>query len=389
MDYKKVNIFLLYGIALFQGMVFYGPIATLYRQAHGLTMLHIGLIESISLMLMIILEVPWGFIADKIGYKRTMVICNVLYFISKLVFWKATGFSFFLIERLMLSVILSGISGCDTAYLYLATPKDQGEKVFGTYMAMGTIGLMLASIIFSVVVKDNYELSAFLTVISYSIAMVMSLFLIDIKPKAIERIQYKKQLNVIKSSLVDNKQFILFLLASGLLIECNQTITVFLNQLQYLRSGILPEHMGYIYILVTASGLLSAYAYKVTGWLGETKTIRILFCVAGVACISMAIWAKPLISVLSIVMLRVAISLFMPILVNIQNRQIKIQERATILSFYSIFINGIAIATNLIFGEIADIGVEYAMVVGGVFCFIGLILYIIWEGKNNDKHIYI
>lgn len=67
---SKKNIYLMYAIALLQGMVFYGPIATLYRQANGLTVFHITLIESVSYLLCILFEVPWGIIADKIGYKK-------------------------------------------------------------------------------------------------------------------------------------------------------------------------------------------------------------------------------------------------------------------------------------------------------------------------------
>ena len=44
----KRNIYLLYGISLLQGMVFYGPISTLYRQAQGVGIFEILLIESIS-----------------------------------------------------------------------------------------------------------------------------------------------------------------------------------------------------------------------------------------------------------------------------------------------------------------------------------------------------
>ena len=47
----KRNIYLMYGISLLQGMVFYGPIATLYRQAAGVSVFEITLIESISLAL--------------------------------------------------------------------------------------------------------------------------------------------------------------------------------------------------------------------------------------------------------------------------------------------------------------------------------------------------
>lgn len=104
----KRNLYVMYAIALLQGMVFYGPIATLYRQAQGVTVFQITVIESISLGLEILLEVPWGIAADRIGYKKTMVFCSGLYFVSKIVFWKATGFAGFLMERILLSVVFSG-----------------------------------------------------------------------------------------------------------------------------------------------------------------------------------------------------------------------------------------------------------------------------------------
>lgn len=65
----KKNLYV-YSLALLQGMVFYGPIATLYRQAQGVTVFEITVIESISLALGILLEIPWGMIADKIGYRK-------------------------------------------------------------------------------------------------------------------------------------------------------------------------------------------------------------------------------------------------------------------------------------------------------------------------------
>ena len=90
----KKNIYLMYAIAFLQGLVFYGPIATLYREARGLSIFQITLIESISLFLCILLEIPWGVIADKIGYRRTMISCSTLYFVSKVIFWKAASFPF-------------------------------------------------------------------------------------------------------------------------------------------------------------------------------------------------------------------------------------------------------------------------------------------------------
>jgi MFS family permease len=128
----KRNIWILWGIALLQGMVFYAPVATLYRQAAGLGIFHITLIESISLGVMLMLEIPWGWLADRIGYRKTMLACCFLFFLSKFVFWKAEGFSGFLLERLMLSVVCAGLSGVDSSMLYLPAQRMRaiGFSVF-------------------------------------------------------------------------------------------------------------------------------------------------------------------------------------------------------------------------------------------------------------------
>lgn len=384
MDNKKLNIRLFYAIALLQGLVFYGPIATLYRQTQGLSVFDITLIESISLIIMIMLEIPWGYVSDKIGYKKTIIICNILYFISKIVFWKADAFSWFLAERLILSIVLSGLSGCDSAYLYLSVNEKDSKKVFSIYEAMSTTGLICASIIFSVIIRNDYRLAAFLTIISYGISMLLSLFLNEVKPMETHGTQFSKQIKDISRAIKQNKQFFMFLFAAALLAESNQTITVFLNQLQYLRSGIEPHYMGYIYILVTISGLLAAYSYRLSEYLGETTTVKLLFLVAGLSCTMLALSSIPIISVLGILVLRVSASTFVPIRKDIENRQVNVSCRATILSVYSSIMNAMAIGTNLIFGKMADISVKYSMASGALFCFIGLIVYSIWNQNLNS-----
>ncbi|KPU45647.1 major facilitator superfamily protein [Oxobacter pfennigii] len=386
MDIRKKNIHLLYAIAFLQGMVFYGPIATLYRRAQGLSVFDITLIESISLFFIIAFEVPWGYIADKIGYKKTIVICNTLYFISKIVFWKADSFLSFLSERLILSLVISGLSGCDSAFLYLCAGEKESQRTFGIYEAMTTAGLIFASTIFSAVIKSDYKMSALLTVISYATAMIFSLFLADVKPQTSGTVQLNINIKFIISSFIQNKSFIMLLLAASLLAESNQTITVFLSQLQYVRSGISPSFMGYIHILVTLSGLVSAFSFRLTGLIGEVLTSKILFCTSGIACILMALFPSPVISVFSVIVLRLTSSMFVPIRMDIQNRQINISGRATMLSVYSIIMNMTAVVTNLIFGKITDIGVEYAMAAGGVFCLAGLGIYSTWQSHQSIKH---
>lgn len=235
----KRNVWLMYAIALLQGMVFYGPIATLYRQSAGITIFEITIIESISLALCLLLELPWGIVADRIGYKKTMLFCCSLYFISKIVFWKALGFEAFLAERIMLSIVISGLSGVDSSILYLSCDKDNTQRVFGIYNNLQTSGLLFASAIYSLVIKDNYRFAGFLTIFSYGIAAIIAFWLVEVKDNHNEKAKEgaEKFFELLKQ-ILKNKYLILFLVGVALLNETHQTITVFLNQLQYVKCGL-------------------------------------------------------------------------------------------------------------------------------------------------------
>ena len=89
----KRNIKIMFIIALLQGLVFYAPISTLYRQASGLNIFQISIIESICLALCLLLELPWGLVADKIGYRKAFIICRLKVYLlaSYRFFWFPTG----------------------------------------------------------------------------------------------------------------------------------------------------------------------------------------------------------------------------------------------------------------------------------------------------------
>ena len=379
----KKNLYILYGMALLQGMVFYGPIATLYRQAQGVSVLEITIIESISLALGILLEVPWGVIADRIGYRRTIIFCSGLYFISKIVFWQANGFAGFLLERVMLSVVLAGFSGVDSSILYLSCQGQDSQKAFGIYNTMGMVGLLMAASVFSLLIQNNYSLASFLTVISYGLAALLSLGLTEVKETTAEAVRPEPFRTTLQSTL-RNRTFLLFLIGVAFLSETHQTITVFLNQLQYTRCGMSNTVIGILYIVATLLGLLGVYSASVTNRLG-TKRSFFLFCgLAAVSCLTLAVTAKAFPSVLGILILRLSNTLFQPFQSEIQNRQIQTDNRATALSIHSMLISCIAIGTNLVFGALSDWSLPAAFLFGGSICILGLIFFLIWYQRSDQ-----
>ena len=75
------------------------------------------------------------------------------------IFGKAASFPFFLLERLLLSVVVAGFSGVDTSIIFLSCKRVEREgwdsqKVFGIYNAVGMAGLLLASFVYSSLI-DN------------------------------------------------------------------------------------------------------------------------------------------------------------------------------------------------------------------------------------------
>ena len=177
----KRNLRLMYAITFLQGMVFYSAVATLYRQAAGITIFQITIIESISFALQLILELPWGVLAEKLGYKRTMVVCGGLFFISKIVFWRADTFLLFLMERVLLSIVFSGYSGVDESIVYLSCDGEYAHKAFGIIETAGTAGMLASSGIYSIFLKGQYRLAALFTVFSYGAAMILTFFLKEVR----------------------------------------------------------------------------------------------------------------------------------------------------------------------------------------------------------------
>ncbi|WP_167956193.1 MFS transporter [Anaerosporobacter faecicola] len=377
----KKNIVIMYLIGLLQGMVFYSAVSTLYRQAVGVTVFQITIIESISLALALAFELPWGILAEKIGYKRTMIICCMLYFLSKIVFWKANGFGMFLLERIMLSIVMAGLSGVDISVLYLSCEKERVHKVFSIYDSLQTAGLLIAAGIYNVFLCEDYRAAGLATVISYGIAAVLACFLKEVKSTEPKEEPPMKEFVVILKDTLKRKELLLFLVGIALFSECHQTITVFLNQLQYIRSGMSDRMIGIVYVIVTIIGLLGAKSASFTKTLGKKKTGILLFSTAIGACLALMLTVNPILSVVAILLLRLAYSLLVPLSQTIENQMVTHKNRATALSIHSLIMDGVAIFTNLIYGKVSDCYLPAAFAIGMGFCIIGLLLFVYSTNK--------
>ena len=380
---QKRNLYLMYAIALLQGMVFYGPVATLYRQAQGVSIFEITLIESISYALCIALEVPWGMVADRIGYKRTMLLCCWLYFASKLVFWQASGFGGFLAERVLLSVVITGMSGVDTSILYLCAGPQQSQHVFGVYNSLGEAGMLGAAAVFTLCVGDDYRLAALLTVFSYGAAALLSLGLAEVRPAPAAKNAPREPFARTLRATLAAPGLLAFLVAVGLLTEVHQAVTVFLDQVEYERCGMSSSAIGAVYIAATLLGLVGAFSARFTRMVGARRAARLFCALPALACLLLAATDRAVLAVGGVWLLRVSNGLFQPFQAKLQNQQVQSQNRATALSLHAMLLDGVAIATNLAFGALAQRSLPLAFGFGAAASLAGLALLRCWGGRTR------
>ena len=280
-----------------------------------------------------------------------------------------------MLERILLAIICSGLSGVDSSILYLSCEKGKSQLVFSIHNNLGMLGLLLAAGIYSMLPNGAYSLSGFLTVITYSIAMILSFGLQEVK-KSEKQAPFHIQENftILKETLCNSKMLFL-VLSVAIITETHHTITVFLNQLQYISTGISPKSISIIYMFVTLSSLLGIFSTFGTKRLGKKTFGKLLLLLCFTACAVLSFTKNALLSVACILLLNICFSLFQPLQEEQRNDTITTTNRATVLSIHSVIIDSLGIFITMILGKVADINISSAFGIGALLCFWAFILY--------------
>lgn len=360
------NYRLLVAVSFLQGFVFYGPAATIYRRAYGLDLGGLFLIESISWAATILLEVPWGRFADRFGYKRTLVIGNLVFLLSKIAFSVASGFAGFLAERLLLAVALAALSGCSEALLFRSVPRADAARAFGRWHAAGSAGLFAAAALFPLFPERPLRATAYATVVPYAAAAVLTCFLAapagaaPRDPADGSRVPAGGGIRAAARALVSDRRLLAFLVAGAAIGEASQAATVFLAPLQYERAGIPRAYFGVLFALLQGAGMAAAAAGRFAEGLGRRGAVALILAVEAAALLALSASASPAASIAALVAAASAAALFRPISAAFQNERISGADRATSLSMNALIAEGTAAVLNVAIGGTAERGLGTA-----------------------------
>lgn len=369
----KNNKYILYAISFLQGIVFYGAFSVVFREARGISLSEIFLLESIFMILMLVFEIPWGIIGDKIGYKKTLIISYGIFLVSKIIFSLAHSFLGFLMESIAAAIAISGISGCDSALIYSSIDKSESDRVFGIYGAMSTSGFLISALFSGILVKISIDLLAFATIIPYALAFLLSFALKD--SHQVERHDECDIKSIVKNLQLaaSNKRIVGFIIAVAVLSETTHSICVFFNQPLYIKSGINMQWFGILTALMQVATFISVRAHKVKRKIGEEKLLKGALCFV-IICNLVLIKSRIAIVTISLIFsIEGAFAITQPITETIKNQSISTQQRATILSVYAMMSNITAALLNIIISAAAKISLESALILCLILNFLALI----------------
>jgi len=133
-------------IAFHAAMMALFPIAifTLFlRDELGLGLFDVFVLQAIFAVVVAVLEIPSGYLADRWGYRRVLLLGAILAAFGWLAYAIADDFAAIALGEVLLGVAISLASGADSALLYesLLAQREEGTfpRWYGRYRAIGNV----------------------------------------------------------------------------------------------------------------------------------------------------------------------------------------------------------------------------------------------------------
>lgn len=288
------NIWKIYLYMILYSLMFFTPIIVLFYQDNGLSLTRIMILQSISSILFVILEVPSGYFADIFGRKKALMVTGVFSAIAMFTFAVSTNFYHFLLAVILWAIAGVFISGADSAFIYDTLKElkreNQYKKVWGNVVFYYSIGVSFASIVGGLLGRIDYRYPFYAMIPFMLLLIPLSLSLKE--PERHKTIFTKNYLfdlfKIIKLSILKNKK-LKWLLAYSAIVVGFINIAYFLYQPYFKLSGLDIAYFGVVFAGFSVVAAVSAkYSHLLEEKIGQKYSLVLLFVLIGVSYLLMS-----------------------------------------------------------------------------------------------------
>ena len=388
-EYQK-NIWKTYLFVFFKQALFFSavlvPFFTLWG---GITFTQVMVIQAIFQLSIFILEIPTGAISDRFSRKLSLMLGSLISIVGFLIYASYPNFWIFALGEFVLAIGFSLFSGADRALLYDSLKKTkkekQSKKIFGRMGTFSLIGIMVGSIIGSIIAK---YFGLRLTMVLSAIPMVFSFFIaLSLKePKSKRKSKDKHYLRDLKQSVKSfRKHPILKILAFDYVLVVGLSFfIVWIYQVVLADIGINIVWFGFVNaaLLITEIIILNRFSFleKLVG--GKRNYLFMSAIIPGICFVILGVFTNWIISVIAICLIAGFGLTRRELSLSYLNKYIESENRATVLSTISmIYVFTVAIS-ELILGYFVDLNLRYTLIGLGIVIFI-----VAFFSKVEEEHL--
>ncbi|MEY4628599.1 MAG: hypothetical protein RLZZ595_925 [Bacteroidota bacterium] len=185
------------------------PVLADFCQDKGLTSVQTSLVLSTTPIMMFVVQPFYGFLADRFGFKRSLLIASLLASISYLFYWIGDEFYWILLSTFLMSIFYNTIQPLlDSLSLKLVETDKQFS--YGSLRVAGALGWSITGLIIGQVI-DQFDIQYIFLVSSISMALFF-LFALLMKNDSAEKTAIESLSIKGASRLILNKQLVVLLI---------------------------------------------------------------------------------------------------------------------------------------------------------------------------------
>ena len=372
---KKLKFDSYDGVCFLNGLVFFAPVALLVRTQAGVSEHVFFLLQALLSGVIFLGEIPTGFITDKIGYRKSLILAQVLLLGARsllLAAFVSRSLALFVVEAVVEGTATCFTSGTGSAYLY----DLYGENGYLVKTAhaenFGTAGFIISTVAYAGIYKiSGMEGLLITTVVMDIIAVVCSFFLRSESSKTI--IADRKEVQIL--AIFKNKKAFLFVISLAI-FSIAWLLINFFYVVKLENCGLPVEWMSliilsYSAVQMLAEPILGKLSDGKNGKSGRGKLPAVTAATAGVAFLLFGVIKFRAAVLLLMLILPLLLNLPEYLLMDLENQFVDETEcgsqRAATLSVLNMGVNLVEILTLSASAFLTKIGIQWCFVFVGCF----------------------
>ena len=269
-------------LGFFQVFLIIMPIAVPFFQSKGLSMADVFTLQAFFGFVVLVSEVPSGYVADLFGRKKTLLAGAVLAGIGQSLLLVADGFWGLAAFELALGIAHSLISGADIALLYdtelaLGRGEQARRQIVGRLYGFRTVSEAVAAVACSLLILHSMELVVVIQAVVGWIPLLLALFLVEPPGERLDSGSHWGNLaEVCRALLVRSRLLRLIVLALSIW-SLTTFYAVWLLQKIWESQGVDLVYFGYLWAgLTVVAALAGRYAHLAEDRLGTTGLLAFI-----------------------------------------------------------------------------------------------------------------